>query len=205
MPVYVLAAFAAVGNEKWDCVDIHYLRKINVILFRLAHSISGKEIMDFATLYRELFKSVFAYVLCRVGDRALAEDLCAAAWRKAYEKQEQFNADKGTFRQWIFTIARNEINMHHRLYYVRKFLSLTGWEEVLGEARAPAPEEDGENARLLEAVSHLNDREKELVALKFYSGLNNRQIAAQLHMTESNVGTALHRAVTKLRKEMKDE
>lgn len=161
--------------------------------------------MDFATLYQELFKPVFAYVLCRVGDRALAEDLCAAAWRKAYEKQTQFNADKGTFRQWIFTIARNEINMHHRLYYVRKFLSLTGWEEAFGEPRAPGPEEDGETARLLEAVSHLNEREKELVALKFYSGLNNRQIAAQVQMTESGVGTALHRAVTKLRKEMKDE
>ena len=76
---------------------------------------------------------------------------------------------------------------------------------MFGEPRAPGPEEDGETDRLLEAVSHLNDREKELVALKFYSGLNNRQIAAQVQMTESGVGTALHRAVTKLRKEMKDE
>lgn len=161
--------------------------------------------MDFANLYQELFKPVFAYVLCRVGNRALAEDLCASAWRKAYEKQAQFDAGKGTFRQWIFTVARNEINMYRRLYYVRKFLSLTGWEEAL-ESAVPVPDENGtESARLLEALSCLNAREKELVALKFYSGLNNRQIAAQVKMTESNVGTALHRAVTKLRKEMKDE
>lgn len=159
--------------------------------------------MDFTALYQELFKPVFAYVLCRVGDRALAEDLCASAWRKAYEKQHQFCADKGTFRQWVFTVARNEINMHRRLYYVRKFLSLAGWEDA-----APAAvyeEEDDEVTRLLQAMAALNEWEKELVALKFYSGFNNRQIAAQTGMTESNVGTSLSRAVAKLRKEMKDE
>lgn len=162
--------------------------------------------MDFASLYQELFKPVFAYVLCRVGDRALAEDLCAAAWRKAYEKQHQFRAEKGTFRQWIFTIARNEINMHRRLYYVRKFLSLTGWEETAGEHVPPGPDgEDGAEERLLKALAGLTSRERELVALKFYSGFNNRQIAAQTNLTESNVGTALHRAVAKLRKEMKDD
>ncbi len=159
--------------------------------------------MDFANLYRQLFKPVFAYVLCRVGDRPLAEDLCAAAWRKAYEKQHLFNAEKGTFRQWIFSIARNEINMHRRLYYVRKFLSLAGWEQE--RQPVPLPEREEDNARLLQAVMRLNARERELVALKFYSGLNNRQIAAQTGLGESNVGTALWRAVAKLRKEMKDE
>ncbi len=160
--------------------------------------------MDFANLYQEFFKPVFSYVLCRVGDRALAEDLCAAAWRKAYEKQYQFRAEKGTFRQWIFTIARNEINMHRRLYYVRKFLSLAGWEDAVSAPSAGEQNsEDGE--RLLRAVARLNEREKELVALKFYSGLNNRQIAAQTGLSESNVGTVLSRAVAKLRKEMKDD
>ena len=72
--------------------------------------------MNFASLYQEFFKPVFAYILCRVGQRALAEDLAACAWRKAYEKMALFDSQKGTFRQWIFTIARNEINMYYRLY-----------------------------------------------------------------------------------------
>lgn len=161
--------------------------------------------MDFHTAYQELFKPVFAYVLCRVNDRALAEDLCALAWRKAYEKRAFFDARKGGFRQWIFTIARNEINMHRRLYYVRRFLSLTGFEDGLGDAEPAAadPEPDGgEEERLLKAVARLNGRERDLVALKFYSGLNNREIARQTGLSESNVGTILHRCLRKLREEM---
>ena len=159
--------------------------------------------MDFSSLYKELFKPVFAYILCRVGERPLAEDLAASAWRKAYEKWPLFDPNKGTFRQWIFTVARNEINMYYRLYYVRKFLSLTGFEEnaPLGQTAWPEAEQDDTQA-LLSAMAVLTAREKDLVALKFYSGLNNREIAQQTGLSESNVGTVLHRSISKLRKEM---
>ena len=42
-------------------------------------------------------------------------------------------------------------------------------------------------------------RERELVALKFFAGLDNVEIAVLLDISESNVGTRLHRVVTKLR------
>ena len=159
--------------------------------------------MDFSSLYKELFKPVFAYILCRVGERALAEDVAGSAGRKGYEKWPLFDPNKGTFRQWIFTVARNEINMYYRLYYVRKFLSLTGFEEnaPLGQAAWPEAEQDDTQA-LLSAMAVLTAREKDLVALKFYSGLNNREIAHQTGLSESNVGTVLHRSISKLRKEM---
>jgi DNA-directed RNA polymerase specialized sigma24 family protein len=39
----------------------------------------------------------------------------------------------------------------------------------------------------------------ELIALKFFAGLENREIARVLGIGESNAGTKLHRAMTKLR------
>ncbi len=163
--------------------------------------------MDFTSLYKELFKPVFAYVYCRVTERAAAEDVCACVWRKAYEKLSSFDEQKGSFRQWIFTIARNETNMYYRTYYVRKFLSLTGFEDAQPDENAPAAEDplaeqEDVNALLL-AMKVLTAREKDLVALKFYSGLTNREIARQTGLSESNVGTLISRSVAKLRKEMK--
>ena len=48
----------------------------------------------------------------------------------------------------------------------------------------------------------LPEKEQELVALKYGAGLNNREIAKLLHLSESNVGTRLFRTVESLRKKM---
>jgi RNA polymerase sigma-70 factor, ECF subfamily len=45
----------------------------------------------------------------------------------------------------------------------------------------------------------LTPRERELVALKYFAGLSNSEIAAVLGISESNAGTRLHRVLDKLR------
>jgi RNA polymerase sigma-70 factor (ECF subfamily) len=51
----------------------------------------------------------------------------------------------------------------------------------------------------------LSPRERELIALKFHAGLANADIARVLHVSESNAGTMLHRALTTLRKACDEE
>ena len=46
----------------------------------------------------------------------------------------------------------------------------------------------------------LEPRDRELIALKFFAGLSNGEIAAVLGVSRSNAGTMLYRAVQKLRK-----
>ena len=50
------------------------------------------------------------------------------------------------------------------------------------------------------ALARLAPRERELIALKFHAGLSNPDLARVLGVSESNAGTLLHRAITKLRK-----
>ncbi|MGI8460253.1 MAG: RNA polymerase sigma factor, partial [Solirubrobacterales bacterium] len=54
-------------------------------------------------------------------------------------------------------------------------------------------------AALASAMATLEGRERELVALKFFAGLSNSEIAEVIGVSESNTGTRLHRVVTKLR------
>lgn len=160
---------------------------------------------SFEQLYNTYFKRVYAYTLLRVRNPALAEDLCAAAWRKAYRHLETYDEQKGSFTQWIFTIARNEINMYRRLYWVKHLFSLTDAEEYLPSAeKSPAEqlEEQLLKRTVLDAVKKLSARERDLISLKFYAGLNNRQIAGMTGLSESNVGTLLSRAARKLRKRL---
>ena len=70
-------------------------------------------------------------------------------------------------------------------------------------AAAGAHEEAAEAALrrsiLSAGLAKLSARERELIALKYFAGLSNAEIAAVIEVSESNAGTKLHRAMEKLR------
>lgn len=51
----------------------------------------------------------------------------------------------------------------------------------------------------MDKVRPLSARERELIALKYFAGLDNAEIAAVIGVSESNAGTRLHRVIEKLR------
>lgn len=161
--------------------------------------------MNFEQTYQEYFKRIYAYIYARVMTETAADDICSAVWQKVYEKQNSFNAVKGNISQWLFTIARNEVNSYFRSYYIKHFFSFgDNSDNVAGKEKSAIEqitlEED--KKQLAEAMSVLDKREKDLISLKFYSSLNNREIAGLCNLTESNVGTILNRGLNKIRKVM---
>jgi len=64
---------------------------------------------------------------------------------------------------------------------------------------AEGAEHDERRLTVAAALERLEPRERELIALKFFAGLANAEIAQVIGLSESNAGTKLHRAMTKLR------
>jgi len=139
-----------------------------------------------------------AYVRTLVGDDASAEDITALAFERAYRRRSSFDERRGSQRGWLFGIARNAAldDLRRR----RRSAPLIG--ELPDEAAA-APDEEADLAirrtTVRAALATLPARDRELVALKFHGGLSNAELATLLGTSESNAGTRLHRAVTKLR------
>lgn len=75
---------------------------------------------------------------------------------------------------------------------------------VIGNYRSPeAVHADRElQALVREAVSRLGKTAGEMFVLRYYEGFDNKEIAAQLNTSALVVGVVLHRARTKLRKEI---
>ncbi|MGN6258259.1 MAG: RNA polymerase sigma factor [Solirubrobacterales bacterium] len=154
--------------------------------------------LAFDRLYRSSRDDVYAYVAGLLRDATAAEEVTAAAFERAYRKRNRFNPRRGEPRAWLFGIARNaaldELRRRGRQ------AELTAEPTDLDSLDTHEGAEHNERRLAVSAaLEQLQPGERELIALKFFAGLNNAEIAEVLGVSESNVGTKLHRAMTKLR------
>jgi len=152
----------------------------------------------FDELYRSSRDDLYSYVAGLLRDASAAEEVTAVAFERAFRRRRRFDPGRGTARAWLFGIARNaaldELRRRGRQ------------AEMVGEPadpEAPTGSDEAEaglrRAALAAALAELSPRERELVALKFFAGLSNAEIAGVIGVSESNAGTRLHRVVNKLR------
>ena len=151
---------------------------------------------DFA--FDRLYRSCRAYVAGLLRDATAAEEVTAAAFERAYRKRNRFDPQRGEPRAWLFGIARNAA-----LDELRRRGRQAELAADPADLNSFGSNEDAEhNERRLAvsaALENLQPAERELIALKFFAGLANAEIAQVLGTSESNAGTKLHRAMTKLR------
>lgn len=176
--------------------DFHILAN-ELQLVTLAQS----EPVAFAGIYDHYFPDVYKYILYRVRDVETADDLTAQTFERALRDLREFDARRGAFGAWLFGVTRNVVNSHYRKQKRAQWLPLD-WLQF-HQSSEPGPEEstaiNETTASLLEALSRLGERERDLIGLKFAAGLNNRQIAGVTGLNEGNVSIILYRAIRRLR------
>ena len=152
---------------------------------------------SFDALYRATADDLYAYVATLVRDRAAAEDVVAATFERAYRRRRSYDARRGSRRQWLFGIAR-----HAALDELRRRRRVATLAAEPGDPGPVADDAGGDPVRratVRAALAGLEPRDRELVALKFFAGLDNAEIAGVLGISPSNAGTRVHRAVQRLR------
>lgn len=161
----------------------------------------------FGELYDCFFQRVFNYARYRCHDDATADELTARIFERVLTRLEYYQPDKGPFAPWLFALARNVVYDHWRRERLLRWVPLDFLRD--SASSSPSPEarfiDSAENQRLLGALERLDDRERDLLSLKFAARLTNRRIAAITGLSESNVGVILYRAIAKLRDELTDE
>ena len=164
---------------------------------------AGTDTETFAGLYERTFPRVYAYVASLLRDRSAAEEVTAQAFERAYRKRGSYRARRGSLEGWLFGIARNAA-----LDELRRRQRRAGLETEPVDSAAQSAAEHTELALRRElvrtALASLDGHERDLISLKFSGGLSNAEIGRLLGMSETNAGTRLHRAMTKLRKACDD-
>lgn len=153
---------------------------------------------DWDALYELELPRIYNFFRYRVGDGPEAEDLTSITFEKAWRARHRYRRDLASFRTWLYAIARNVAIDHFR--QKRDHASLEEAESVAGgETPEDAAVRRSDAARLAHLLGLLPERERELLSLKYGAGLTNRAIARMTGLSESNVGTIVHRTVALLR------
>jgi RNA polymerase sigma-70 factor (ECF subfamily) len=140
-----------------------------------------------------LIRRVYAYVAYRIGDGPDAEDVTSETFERALRYRDSYDRSKGQPVSWLIGIAR-------------RVIAGRGSEPAeipmaeLPDVVAPGAidEEIARSLAVRAAVAGLEDRDRELVALRYGADLTVAQIASLLAMRPNTVDVALHRARKRL-------
>jgi len=154
--------------------------------------------LDWDAVYADQAPRVYNYFRFRLGREADVEELTARTFERAWRSRAHYRRDLAGFSTWLFKIAQNV-----RLDFLQSRRGHLPIDAALDVPADGTPEKEAERnsdlARLSTLTEDLPDRERELIALKYGAGVNNRLIAQLTGLSESNVGTILHRVVQTLR------
>ena len=169
----------------------------------ISHSMKQVDLTAFERHYCYYFPKIFNYVSYRVANGATAEDLTANIFERALVNYNSYAPEKAAFSTWLFTIARNIIANHLRSQKRQpNLVAVDTLPQV--EVNTPSPEQaviEAEQFRQIRIyLDRLDEREQEVIALKFSSELKNQEIAEIMSLTPSHVGVLLHRGLKKLRR-----
>lgn len=157
----------------------------------------------FQPLYQKWLKPIYRYFYFRVGNVKDAEDLTSQVFLKVYEDLPRFRS-KGNFSAWLFTIA------HSRLV---DFFRKVNREDTLEKAALIANSTDlltqmvhgSEIDQILSLLQKLNERDQELIRLRFFGELSYREIGQIVHRSEEAVRKAVTRLLDRLQVELEEQ
>lgn len=153
----------------------------------------------FGQLYARYEGVVFRFVLYRVGDRALAEDLTSETFLRALRRIDAVSYRGRDVGAWFVTIARNLVLDHvkcSRTKLERTFATVT---DTGSEPGPDGPLIDADTARVLwECVGRLTAEQRQCVTLRFLHGLSVAETAAAVGCAEAAVKARQHRGVRAL-------
>ena len=145
-----------------------------------------------------LLRRVYAYVSYHIGPGPDAEDVTSETYARALRARDTYDPSRGQPIAWLIGIAR------------RCLADAVAAQPLLAEPRDAADAGDLEEAAvrrisLGKALSHLDEREQELLALRYGADLSARRIGEVVGLKTNAVEVALHRALSKLRDQMAEE
>ena len=158
-----------------------------------------REVVAFEQLYEFFIDRIYRFLLYRVGDSHLAEDLTSTVFMKAWQSIDRYQERGVPFGSWLYKIARNVVADHFRTD--RGDVSLDGVAMVLpvGVDPSDSVEKRFTQKQIRQALGSLKRDQRQVIILHFFDGLTYSAVAEVMGKREGAIRTIQYRALRSLR------
>jgi RNA polymerase sigma-70 factor, ECF subfamily len=154
-------------------------------------------------LYARYARVVFGLALRRLGDRGRAEDAVQETFVSIWRAAKTYRPERGPGAPWLFAVARNAIVDRSR---ARTEPPVELPEEASFES---GPDDRAELSwtqwRVHRALEELPEYEREVIALAYWRGLSQSEVAAELGIPLGTVKTRTRSALQRLSRILEGE
>lgn len=164
---------------------------------------------NFSELFKLYHKPIFGYILRRTGDIDHTADIAAETFLKAFKHIGNFSCRGTSVKVWLYRIATNEVNLYFRRQ--QKINSLFDrfdmenkdqFNSYFLHDRLELENEMKKHEQFITIQSSLKtlpEKYQEVIALRYFEGKENMEIAEILDKNEGTIKSLLSRGLEKLR------
>ena len=150
---------------------------------------------EIEALFLKYGKGIGSYVLARVGNAELAEEITSRVFLtvvRCYGQQRESAAG------WLWSIVRSEVA---RSFRERRGVASFDSSKIAAEQTLPAQQmiERETRSQLQRALAQLSEDDHRIVYMKFFQDMSHQEIAAEYELTANNVGVIVFRTLKTLR------
>lgn len=170
----------------------------------LKQIVTGKE-EALAVLYDRYGGLVFSVAMRIVRDRQSAEEITLDIFKRVWRSGHTYQPGRGKVRNWLGGMARNRAIDYLRRQETRPDVVNLAWlekaEHVNPTHRNPeaAVRLSLEQERVRQALAELPEEQQEALALAYFGGFSQSEIADRLQAPLGTVKTRIRLAMQKLR------
>jgi RNA polymerase sigma-70 factor (ECF subfamily) len=167
-------------------------------------------------IYALHYVQIYRYIHARVFDPHTAEDLASSVFLGAVKGIGSYRYRGQPLLAWLYRIAHNTVSSYRRTTLKHRVVALSSVTDlparVFGRAAAKNepvavaesdPGAAAERMDLREALSELPEAQREVLILKFFVGMDAKEIGAVVGKEPSAVYSLQARALTSLRRRLR--
>jgi RNA polymerase sigma-70 factor, ECF subfamily len=163
----------------------------------------------FGSLYDTYYQPIFGFMYSRTGNAEVAKDLTSETFFQALNNLHKYKPQKDKqFKSWLFAIGVAQVgNYYRKRAKVFEITTEAAPDIVARDAFRPdIAYRMGEDAQELQVkvellcrvLMRLNQKQQDILTLRYFSHMTVPEISAVMGMKEGTVKSHIHRAIKKL-------